>query len=215
MASASKTAVTSGSFSTVDTSIATFSPGMVPSRGLMGTPVQATENQYAGAGWSNSNCIKEDTSRQSSNNGFAESDTTMMDDLAPPVEETSPTNSGYSSSQYAPIRPESNDSVVMESMQSETQSDQAVVYDSTSSTVKESSSLAASEFRLPTISEVRPSPRAGSSPSDSRDKLMQSSEDDLNAFADFPELAFDDDSSNFVKENNPSNISRKRGIEEV
>lgn len=222
MTSAPQAAVTSGPVPAVATSAATYAPGMPLTAG------QGTEHQYAGTEWSSSNSIfsKGDTSRQSSREIFADSaevksslgrlgedstdtPTRMMDGLIPPVE-NSPTNSGY---QYAPVRPESNDTAAM---QTEISADQASVYEEAACMTPKEPSTPTSEFRLPTVSEMRPSPGATSLGGMTRDsKVMQSSVDVLNDFTDFPELDFDEDSSSFVKENNPSNVSRKRGIEDV
>ncbi|RLN83324.1 hypothetical protein BBJ28_00009188 [Nothophytophthora sp. Chile5] len=86
-----------------------------------------------------------------------------------------------------------------------------------------------SEPRPPAFAEPLPSSKANSSSSDATgnpNKLVQPPsgiDDSLNDFSDFPELDFDDalqeslakGGSQFVKENNPVNVAKKRGIEDV
>ncbi|KAG7395622.1 hypothetical protein PHYBOEH_003422 [Phytophthora boehmeriae] len=82
------------------------------------------------------------------------------------------------------------------------------------------STLPASETRPTSRTELHLSSDITSSlGSSTGGKMMDAAnvEDSLNDFDDFPELDFDDplQSTNFVKENNPSNGAKKRGIEEV
>ncbi|RLN37820.1 hypothetical protein BBJ28_00020387 [Nothophytophthora sp. Chile5] len=88
------------------------------------------------------------------------------------------------------------------------------------------SAMPPSEPRPPAFAEPLPSSKANSSSSDATNKLVQPPsgiDDSLNDFSDFPELDFDDalqesltkGGSQFVKENNPVNVAKKRGIEDV
>ncbi|CAI5718751.1 unnamed protein product [Peronospora farinosa] len=218
--SAPQTAVTSASFPAVATSVATYASENSPSQsGAQGLAGQRAESHNAGSGWS-SNTISEQSSRESytqsadvkSSPGRIIEDCTdmptRMEELPPSVENSPTNDSRYTSSQYASVRPESNDAAVM---QSDTSADQASEFEA--NMMPNEPFTPTSEFRLPTVSEMRPPSSQNGIIKDS--KVLQSNVDVLNDFNDFSELDFDEDSSNFSKENNSSNISMKRGIEDV
>ncbi|CAI5744610.1 unnamed protein product [Peronospora destructor] len=195
-----QTAVTSASFLAVATSVATYASENSPSQG----GAQGLTEQSSRESFTHSADVKSSPDR------IIEDRTDMptrMDEL-PTSGENSPTNSGYTPSQYASVRPESNNAAVMPS---DTSAGQASVFEA--STTPNEPSTPTSEFRLPTVSEMRPP----SSPGDIMrgSKVLQSNVDVLNDFTDFSELGFDEDSSNFSKENNSSNISMKQGFEDV
>lgn len=96
-------------------------------------------------------------------------------------------------------------------MQTKTSTDQVSVFEARR--VQQEQFLPASELRLPTDSDLRPPSSPGGNTKESKE--LHTNIDDLNDFADFPELTFDEDGSSFARENNPSTVSRKRGIEEV
>ena len=217
--STSQAAVTSASFPAVATNVATYASENSPSQGgAQGLTEQRVESHYAGSEWS-SNTISEQSSRESfthsvdvkSSPGRMIEDCTNMptriDDLPPSVE-NSPTNSRYTSSQYASVRPESNDAAVM---QSDTSSGSTSVFEANMTSNEPSTPT--SEFRLPTMSEIHHPSSPDGTMKDG--KVLQSNVDVLNDFTDFSELDFDEDSSSFSKENNSSNIAMKRGIEDV
>uniref|UniRef100_H3GWB7 Uncharacterized protein n=1 Tax=Phytophthora ramorum TaxID=164328 RepID=H3GWB7_PHYRM len=120
---------------------------------------------------------------------------------------------------YSTVRTENDDAVVNQTENSTYQ------YDAPTITPKEphTPALPASESRPSSVTDTQLSPGASLSPGenarDSSSKMQSSSLDDsLHDFSYFPEMDFEDpvpESSNFVKENNPSNIPRKRGIEDV
>ncbi|CAH0514941.1 unnamed protein product [Peronospora belbahrii] len=222
--SAPQTQVTLASTPAATATVATISSEMSsPQGGDPGRTGQRTEDYYAASEWS-SNTIS-DMSRQSSRETFTDSaevksssgrmiddgtDTPskMMDELSPPVQ-NSPTNSGYMPSQYAPVKPKSNDAVTM---QTEVPEGRTPDVFEASVTPKEPSTPT-SEFHLPTVSETRPPCSPGGVMKDG--KMLQSNVDVLNDFADFSELDFDEDSNSFAKENKSSNISMKRGLEDM
>ncbi|KAJ8524523.1 hypothetical protein ON010_g16594 [Phytophthora cinnamomi] len=220
----SQAAVTSRSSPAMRASVATYSPS-VPSTqgnavGMSSTLTQSPDNQYTGARWTSFGEM--DTPRQHSRGIFGDAESgeangppRMMDGLT--AVENSPNNAGCESTVYAPVRAE-NDTQSDTSM-----GQQNMLYEAPTVTLKESSSLSlpALESRPSTITDTRLSSDASLSPGgsarDSSSKVMDSTSVD-DDFSDFPVLEFEDpvaDGNSFVKENNPSNVSRKRGIEDV
>ncbi|GMF27631.1 unnamed protein product [Phytophthora fragariaefolia] len=223
-ATGSQPVVASGSSPAIATSVSTYSPGVKPSEGnVVGMPNnvrQDTDNQYSGPRWASSNSIfsEIDTPRQPSRGMFADDtkgSTRTLDGLT--AVENSPNDTGYEPAGYA------SESDKLAS-QSSTSIGQSMVYEAPTMTLKDSSnlSLPALESRPSTLTDSHLTSGATLSPgSSTRDssgnKVMDSASVD-DDFSDFPVLEFDDpvaDGNSFVKENNPSNASRKRGIEDV
>ncbi|EGZ09449.1 hypothetical protein PHYSODRAFT_338251 [Phytophthora sojae] len=223
-ATVSPAAVTAGSSPSMTTSVATYSPSAPLSQGsVVGVSSsfrQGSGNQYIGARWasSNSSFSDMDTSRQHSRGIFADLDAgdangqnRVMDGLT--AVGNSPCNATYDPSGYAPVRAE-NDSQPDSSMS------QNMVYEAPSMSLKESStlSLPALESRPSTIPDSHLSPGDPGNTRDSNSSKVMDSASVDDDFSDFPVLEFEDpvaDGNSFVKENNPSNASRKRGIEDV
>uniref|UniRef100_A0AAV1U853 Uncharacterized protein n=1 Tax=Peronospora matthiolae TaxID=2874970 RepID=A0AAV1U853_9STRA len=209
------------------TSSATENSGMLPARdspvGITGQQTDCTH--HAGSGWSPDTFSSlRNLSRQSSRETCSDSTETdsfsgrpgddcpntptrMMDGFSAAVG-NSPSGSVSAISGYAPVRPESKDAIAM---QAKTSTDQ--VSEFKARRVQQEQFLPTSELRLPTDSDLRPPSSPGGNTKESKE--LQTNVDDLNDFADFPELTFDEDGSSFARENNPSTVSRKRGIEEV
>ncbi|KAE8913598.1 hypothetical protein PF005_g14976 [Phytophthora fragariae] len=221
VASVSQAAVTSGSSPAMTTNAATYSPSVPTTQdnvvGMSSTFRQGTDNQYTGARWasSSSNFNEMETSRQRSRGIFADvasgdanGSTQMIDGL---------TAAGNSPNSACAVREESD-------TQSDTSMGQNMVYEAPTMILKEPStlSLPALESRPSTITDSRLSSGTsllspGSVRDNSSSKVMDSASVD-DDFSDFPVLEFEDpvaDGNSFVKENNPSNVSRKRGIEDV
>jgi hypothetical protein len=230
--SAASQAAPSAPYQGVATNVSTHAPGVPPAHdGSTGqVAAQSGDHQYGGSEWAASNSVfnRIDNSRQSSHGAFAdpvnafrgndEENARVMDGLTPPVENdpASGTDAAYGSSEYAPVRPESESLQAVESTPG---------YEVATTAPKEPSTgdASKSESRPSATTDMRSSDEC-SSPSgiarDSSAKMQQqqgSSVDDLNDFTDFPELDFEtmQENSSYVKENNPSNTSRKRGIEDV
>ncbi|KAG2760395.1 hypothetical protein PC129_g1873 [Phytophthora cactorum] len=193
MATGSRTPATPGSSSAVTTNVATYSSGLSPTRdntvGMTASSVlqQFTDVDFAGH-------VHTPTMN---------TPTQMMDGLT--AVGISPTNAESSRAEH--------DRKVSESR----------VYEAPTMTPKglSSSSLPAIEPRLSTITETRlPSFSPDGTTRDSKNsKEMEGNVDDtLNEFSELAGMDFDDpvvESSILVKENNPSNVVRKRGIEDV
>ncbi|KAI9916743.1 hypothetical protein PsorP6_016778 [Peronosclerospora sorghi] len=214
MTSAHSAAMDSGSFPTAASNSSAHASDTSSSQDAVGTP-----EQYVGTGTERSNSTSEERSRQFSRSDSVEVNssssrcgdestdctTRVKDEFLP---SDSPIRSGDTSSQNALVRPTSDNTAAV---QAERSTEKVSAYEATMVS-REQLSAPTSEFRLPTVSEIRPQNSPGGVMKES--KVSQSNVDVLNDFTDFPELDFDEESS-FVKENNPSNGSRKRGIDDV
>ncbi|KAL4160847.1 hypothetical protein PRNP1_001405 [Phytophthora ramorum] len=242
MNTSSQTVVASVPSPAVTANVATYSTGMPPTRdnraGMNNDPRQ---NQFNGPRWASPVFGGGDSSRQPSRGIFADVEAknsvdghgigdsgprmdtpTQMTSGMIPVGNRLPDNSNkseYESAGFAPVRTENDDAVLNQTENSTYQ------YDAPTITPKEphTPALPASESRPSSVTDTQLSPGASLSPGenarDNSSKMQSSSLDDsLHDFSYFPEMDFEDpvpESSNFVKENNPSNIPRKRGIEDV
>ncbi|KAG7377947.1 hypothetical protein PHYPSEUDO_010754 [Phytophthora pseudosyringae] len=230
-----------GSSSAMTASVATYSPGPAPTRdnnfGMDSNSRQDTDHQYSGTRWTPSSSIFNggDTSRQPSRGVFTDVEpksstgghnttaintpTQMMDGLT--AVENSPSNAGedYEPSNYVPMRAES-DKVTN---QPENAISQSRVYEAPTITPKGlcTSSLPAIESRPSAITEAQLSSviPGGHGRDGNSSKLMDGSVDDtLNEFSELAYMGIefgDPVAEGLVKENNPSNVVRKRGIEDV
>ncbi|GMF14648.1 unnamed protein product [Phytophthora lilii] len=222
-------AMVSGPSSASAANVATYSS---PARGnvveMANSSRQTSDNQYSGTRWASSSSYSGmDTSRRGT---FAAEDKSSIDDNGPRMDTPTQMMDGLATAGSNPSTTAEpgyayeqvgvgNDGQA--AGQSENSADQ---YGAPEIAPKETqtSALPVSESRPSTITEAQLSSGADLSPDgnarDTNTTKMVSVDDTLNDFSDFPVLDFDDpvpEGNSFVKENNPSNVGRKRGVEDV
>ncbi|ETN11783.1 hypothetical protein, variant 1 [Phytophthora nicotianae P10297] len=196
LATGSRAPVASGSSASVTTSVASYSPGQPPNSVRMTAVPQPTSIFTDGQQFTD---VESKNTAGHVHSPTMNTPTHMMEGLA----------AGNSP----------NNAVSRE----DHKNCQNRVYEAPTITPKglSSSSLPSVESRPSAITETRlPSLSPGGNTRDSKSsKMMESNIDDtLNEFSELAGMDFDDpvvESSILVKENNPSNVMRKRGIEDV